>query len=439
MMKQWKRAICAILALVLSAASFNCGLALVTKATGTGDKTPGAVVTGIEGINLMDNAGFENNTASLQNWGYPSVVTVNTNTDYTHSGTVSAKVSAGQTGEAYAYCNTTVDYNRNAAFTAGMWVYLSEPTDAQKVTLFLERPDSLDGTVTAKPQEISGWQRVDILGEPTQNTSRQAIKFVVAPGNQGDIYFDDAFVYCADTQSVNLIRNGGFNTNKDTWADASWFDITTEQTYSGTGAAKLTGARNIFQATGWWPNRTSTETGSELFYSTWVKGGENAGSITLRVEVKAGNTSNYYSETLSGTMDQWQRLSVSIPCQENKVQEMLFHITTTGEGVFYVDDVLLNDIAIEQEAPDVTEPEGDKVPDTVITEETGENLMKNPGFEESAAALNQWSQEGASVNTDAAFTHSGAISGKVPGGNTRVIYPRILTWKGCRSIGTMLP
>ena len=314
----------------------------------TEDKTAGTVANGITGINLMDNAGFENSTADLPGWGKSDTVSVNTDTAYTHSGAVSAKVAAGHTGEAYAYCNTTATYDWDAAFTAGMWVYLENADDAFYVTVYLERPGSTGGTVTAKPEAKTGWQRVTVQGTATEGTTRQAIKFVVREGNTGDIYFDDSFLYCDAAESINLIRNCGFDSSKNTWEDDTAFEIATDVYRSGTGSAKLIGARNIYQASGWWPNKSSIDSGDALYYSAWVKGGENAGTITLRAEVKCGPTKNYDSETLSGAADGWQLLTVRIPYPDLTVSEILFHITTTGEGTFYVDDVKVN--AVEQKA-----------------------------------------------------------------------------------------
>ena len=310
----------------------------------TENKTAGAVVTGMAGINLMDNAGFENSRSNLDNWGFNEAVSVNTNTVYTHSGAVSAKVAAGHTGAAYAFCNTTATYNLNGAFTAGMWVYLANAEDARFVTIFLERPDSVDGTVTARPEEKAGWQMVTVEGAATSGTVRQAIKFEVQEGHTGDVYFDDAFVYCQDAESINIIRNGSFESNKDTWgADAAGFQIVSDVSRSG-AAAKLTGENNIFQASGWWPNKSSVNSGDTLYYSAWVKGGENAGSIVLRAEVKCGGTVDYYSQTVSGETNGWKLLTVAIPYTDVDITEILFHITTSGEGVFYVDDVKANSI-----------------------------------------------------------------------------------------------
>ena len=310
----------------------------------TEDKSQGTIVTGNKGINLMDNAGFENDTKSFPGWGYNSQVKPNTDIEFTHSGIASAKVAAGHRGEAYAYCNLTAEYNWDAAFTAGIWVYLSRAEDARYVTLYLERPESVGGTLTVQPQAIQGWQKLTIQGDATQGAVRQAIKFVVREGNRGDIYFDDAFLFCKDHESVNLIRNSGFDSNKNTWEDDLKFEISTDVVHSGNGAAKLTGEKNIYQASGWWPNKSSANSGESLYYSAWVKGGKNAGTITLRAEVKCGPILNYYSKTIRGETEDWQLLTVEIPYTGLNINEILFHITTTGSGVFYADDVTVNSV-----------------------------------------------------------------------------------------------
>lgn len=310
----------------------------------TEDKSQGTTVPGSKGINLMDNPGFEQDKQWFPCWGHSASVTPNTNANFTHSGAVSAKVAAGHKGEAYAYCNTSATYNLDAAFSTGMWVYLAKAEDARYVTLYLERPGSAGGTVTAKPEGKTGWQKVTIEGTETQGTARQAIKFVVEEGNSGDIYFDDAFLYCRDAESVNLIRNSSFDRDKNTWEDDTVFEILPDVAHSGKGSAKLTGEKNIYQASGWHPNRTSVDSGETLYYSAWVKGGENAGSITLRAEVKCGPTINYYSGNVTGQTDGWKLLTVEIPYPDLTVNEILFHITTTGSGVFYADDVAVNSV-----------------------------------------------------------------------------------------------
>lgn len=310
----------------------------------TEDKSQGTTVPGSKGVNLMDNAGFEQDKQWFPCWGHSASVTPNTNADFTHSGAVSAKVAAGHKGEAYAYCNTSATYNLDAAFSTGMWVYLTNAGDARYVTLYLERPNSEGGTVTAQPEEKTGWQKVTVEGTATQGTARQAIKFVVEEGNSGDIYFDDAFLYCRDGESINLIRNSGFDRDKNTWEDDTVFEISSDVVHSGTGSAKLTGEKNIYQASGWYPNRTSVDSGETLYYSAWVKGGQNAGNITLRAEVKCGPTINYYSQTVSGETEDWKLLTVEIPYPDLTVNEILFHITTTGKGVFYADDVTVNSV-----------------------------------------------------------------------------------------------
>lgn len=370
----------------------------------------GVVVTGITGINLVDNAGFEE---SLAIWGSNSV-SANTDTSYTHSGASSAKVAAGQAGEAYAYSIPSATYNRNGALKAGMWVYLTDADDASRVTIVMER-NSDGGTITAKPEARAGWQRVEIDAPETTGADHHAIKFVVSAGNVADIYFDDAFIYCMDAESINIVRNGGFESNKDAWADAAGFEIVSDVSRSG-AAAKLTGEVNIFQASGWWPNKSSADTGDALYYSAWVKGGENAGAITLRAEVKSSQTQNYISSTVTGATDDWQLLVVKIPYPNEPITELLLHISATGEGVFYVDDVTVN--AVEVTTESLESPE-DKTAGVVVVGFTGINLMDNPGFENSQTNLDNWGfNEAVSVNTDTVYTHSGAVSAKVSAGHT---------------------
>ena len=387
----------------------------MTPDTSSEDKTAGIVDTGISGINLVDNAGFENSTAELSVWGY-NAVSINTDTAYTHSGAVSVKAATGQTGEAYAYSIPSAVYNRNAALTAGMWVYLTDADDASHVTLFMER-NSEGGTVTAKPEAKAGWQRVELQAGETSGADHHAIKFVVSAGNTGDIYFDDAYVYCADAESINLIRNGGFESNKDAWADTTGFDIVSDTYRSGAAGAKLTGELNIYQASGWWPNKSSVDSGDTLYYSAWVKGGESAGTITLRAEVKYTETENYYSATVSGATEDWKLLTVAIPYPNAAVNEMLFHISTTGEGVFYVDDVAVNAVKLTLESTE------DRTAGSVVTGITGINLMDNAGFENSTAELSNWGyNEAVSVNSNKAYTHSGAVSAKVAAGHAGAAY-----------------
>ena len=321
-------------------------LCMVTEVSSE-SKNPGVVATGIAGINLVDNAGYENSAGELQNWGYNGAA-VNTDTARTHSGANSAKVAAGQPGEAFAYVIPSATYNHDSAISAGMWVYLTDADDASHVTIIMER-NSEGGTVSVKPQAKAGWQMVRIDAPATSGANHHALKFVVSAGNQNDIYFDDAFLYCHDAESINIMRNGSFENNKDAWADADGFQIAAGMGCSS-AAAQLTGELNIFQASGWWPNKSSVDSGKTLYYSAWVKGGENAGTITLRAEVKGETTENYYSETVTGQTDDWQLLSVEIPYPNTNINEILFHITTTGAGVFYADDVVVNAVELAPKA-----------------------------------------------------------------------------------------
>ena len=415
-MKNWKSVLRTAAAALLSLSIIITGIGIPAKAeepTSDENRTAGAVVTGLKGINLMDNPGFEN---GYENWGRnEALVTENTDTAFTHSGAKSYKVTAGVEGEAYAYCVDTATYNRNAAFTAGMWVYLTDPADADKVTIHLERHNAAAATVQAHPAAQSGWQRVSVDGEATTGTTAHAIKFTVSGGTVGDIYFDDAYLYCADAESINLIRNDGFESNKDAWGGD--FEVTAEEAYAGNSSAKITGEKDLFQASGWWPNKASVNTGETLYFSAWVKSGENAGTLKLRAEVKADGLAddNLWTEAeINDTKGEWQQLVLTIPAPAARVSEILFHVNTWGEGVFYVDGVRVN--AVDPNAKEVPPAsEESRSAGTVVTGLKGINLMDNPGFEN---GYENWGRNESLVteNTDTAFTHSGAKSYKVTAG-----------------------
>lgn len=55
---------------------------------------------------------------------------------------------------------------------------------------------------------------------------------------------------------------------------------------------------------------------------------------------------------VSGTTEDWKLLTVAVPCEGVQVQELLVHITATGTGVFYADDLKLNAVKPQEELDD---------------------------------------------------------------------------------------
>lgn len=55
---------------------------------------------------------------------------------------------------------------------------------------------------------------------------------------------------------------------------------------------------------------------------------------------------------VSGTTEDWKLLTVAVPCEGVQLQELLVHITATGTGVFYADDLKLNAVKPQEELDD---------------------------------------------------------------------------------------
>lgn len=305
------------------------------------DPLPTESIVEAKGFNLLENPGMEKDASG---WGRnETLVTINTEVGFTHSGEKSFMVAAGADKEAFAYTITpeNLTYNRQASFTAGMWVYLSMEEDADKVTIHLERPDSPLGTITAHPRPQRGWQKVSVDGDASSKVLRHAVKFTVSPGNKGAIYFDDAYFYCSDLTGFSLIRNPRFEKGKEAWGGE--FEVTTVEKHDGSNSALLRGPRDIFQASGWWLNREIIQTDKDLYLSAWVKSGGNSGSCKLRAEIKKAGVpdQNIESDTVAATQTSWQEITVKIPANIPR-DEILFHCTTEGTAsLFYVDTVTL--------------------------------------------------------------------------------------------------
>lgn len=410
-MKRWKKMMTVLVAFSLCLTSIDIGFPITSHANDTAS-VKGYVNTEERGINLVNNAGFEyGDDSSAEAWGKNDGVVVNQNAASSHSGTRCLKVSAGQTQTAYAFSGLNAAYNLNAKVKAGMWVYLSEASDAEKTLIVLERKENA-GNILVRPEAKTGWQKVAFDGEAVSGCTEHVIKFEVQPQNAGDIYFDDAFVYSADTESINILRNPGFENDWDAFAQSNSNNgsITTEVSYDGSKALKITGVNDVFQASGWWPNKQSINAGEKLYFSVWVKGNSADGELRLRAEVKSGSpetVQNIISEkSVTGTTD-WTLLYVEIPRPDVYVNEMLFHIETLKEGTFYVDKGMLS--AVNPEPPSVSTE--DKTQGNVVTNESSENAVKNPGIEQITNGFpKDIKLEGIQVNSDTDRTHSGAFS-----------------------------
>ena len=377
----------------------------------------GRVITGENGINLVNNGGFEHGDTEVEAWG-KNDVEINSASDFIHSGAKSLKVAAGRTATAYAFSGLNATYNLNAAVHAGMWVYLSEAADAEKTLIVLERKGEGDNNLLIRPQAQVGWQKVVLTGGAIEGCTEHVIKFEVSADNAGDIYFDDAFVYSEDAEGINLIRNDGFENGMDAYGQGGdgTSQIVSDEKHGGNQSLAITGAKDVYQASGWWPNKQSANTGETLYYSAWVKSVEAAGSLSLRAEVKYGSPEqvvNCRSEaSVTGTSD-WTQLYVAIPYPSDYIHEILFHVETTdGSGSFYVDDLKVS--AVDPAAGEVV-----KTPGEVNTGETGYNLLNNPGLERlrdgGSEPFQDWGSAGI-FNAETADTRTGTGAVYSPNG-----------------------
>ncbi len=153
-----------------------------------------------------------------------------------------------------------------------MWVYLEDASDADRALIVLERKIGTGDTGaynrTARPQAQTGWQRVELAGEAmSELCTEQVIKFEVAAGNAGAVYFDDAFVYTEAPESINWLRNPAFEDGNNAWSSYS----TVDGGRSGR-AVRLEAGSETLQASGWWGAGRPTYAGEQaMTLSVWAK------------------------------------------------------------------------------------------------------------------------------------------------------------------------
>ena len=380
--------------------------------TGNVNTTPGAVVTEAPGVNLVNNPGFEA-ANTLDAWGQ-NLVSEQTQPEFAHSGAKCVVVNAGLGQVAYAFSGLNASYDRSAAVTAGMWVNLADPADAEKVTIVLERKTA-DNTgafnLTAKPAAQTGWQKVEFTGAAMDAAcTEQVIKFEVQSGNTGDIYFDDAYVCTENQESIQWLRNAGFEEGQNAWSA----NLTVDGGRSGK-AFSLPDGTDLYQASGWWGVSAPAYNGSEAMqFSVWAKSDTAGAKLTLRAELKEGKGD--ISQEFALTTD-WKQYVLDVPAAEG-VTEALFHLTATG-GAVLVDDA---SFTLPQAPVEPEPPEGEsKEPGVVVTGAPGLNLVNNPGFEV-ANTLDTWGQNLVSEQTQPDLTHSGAKCAVVNPGQPQTAY-----------------
>lgn len=379
------------------------GRARLFRAASSGlDHAAGTVDTGLAGVNLVNNPGFEFSENTFEAWGANLVQEV-TDAALAHSGAKAVRVDAGQAGTAYAFSGLNAAFDRAAPVKAGMWVYLEDASDADRALIVLERKIGTGDTGaynrTARPQAQTGWQRVELAGEAmSELCTEQVIKFEVAAGNAGAVYFDDAFVYTEAPESINWLRNPAFEDGNNAWSSYS----TVDGGRSGR-AVRLEAGSETLQASGWWGAGRPTYAGEQaMTLSVWAKSESGAGRLQLRAELLGKQ--DYSQEFDLPAGDVWRQYTLAVP-QAEGVSEALLHIKAV-QGTLLVDDARFG-------LPEAAEEGEDKTPGTVVTGQPGANAVQNPGFEQDGDG---WGiVNGASVVTDPGKTHSGAKCVEITG------------------------
>ncbi len=377
------------------------------------NSTPGAVVTEAPGVNLVNNPGFEASN-TLESWGAERV-SEQTVPTLAHSGAKCVAVNAGLNQVAFAFSGLNATYDRAAAVTAGMWVNLTAAADASKVTIVLERKtDENNGAynLTKQPEAKTGWQKVEFTGAAMGVAcTEQVIKFEVQSGNEGAVYFDDAYVCTENKESIQWLRNAGFE------EDSGWSSGATTVQGGGRNSSRafqLSNGVNIFQSTAWWGSGAPAYDGTKAMqFSVWAKSDDAGATLTLKAEVKntADATVQMENKTFS-LSGEWQQYVLDVPSVGDVAnwKETLFHISAAG-GAVLVDDAALTLPQTPVEPPFVPEGDSDTKTPGFVTVETG-NVLQNPGFEN---GFDNWgctpaSEQNKQINTNTDYTYSGSGS-----------------------------
>lgn len=339
------------------------------------DKTEVAVVTDQPEDNLTPNPGFElenEGKGHEMGWGVVNGATINTDTDYAHSGAYSVVCEDDPLGSS-VFSVLPNSQDANAATTVSAWVYLEYPADADKVSLRLKRIDAEGADVVVYTAEDftaanakAGWQMITLeVPERTQADSAQLVIVVdVAAGAKGRVFLDDFYVETvkkAPAYPDGFLTNPGLDrvnegaTEVNNWGLMPGWDkvpgaVCSDVVHTAGGHSvkidQVGEQRELIQSANWIdPNTTKeVDTSKPLLLTVWVKYEDITGDgIWLRSERKTGNTAvTAQSRHLTGSSNGWEKLELYIAPNDGDFDEYILGLAVApGSGTVWVDDFYL--------------------------------------------------------------------------------------------------
>ncbi len=204
-------------------------------------------------------------------------------------------------------------------------------------------------------QPIFNWSSIDnYLSEHAVNGKKVGIAIVTAEGRSGMGYLPTP-PYVRNNPAVNYdgvttdqIRNGGFESNFDSWTTSGPAAITSNPVVSGSKAAQLGGA---VSSTATLSQRTFRIPGglrnAEISYWWRLETSEASGSTAdiMQVELLENGVVFRTVQVVNSaaTRNSWQKLVLNITTDENKWAELRFTVinNASAPSTFYVDEVSL--------------------------------------------------------------------------------------------------
>ncbi len=307
--------------------------------TGTGS-------TGSTATDLVANGGFESGT---DNWKWGSGNGYLTASTDAHSGEASIKHKALTSSGQSTTQKVAVEAGKTYKFSA--WVKVLSGTGGflwvydKDVTLYHNKFTTVD--------ECNGnWVELSSEFVPAAGITEVTIEFGTHSNQSAEYLIDDISIVEVvedvpeNTEPVNLLINGDFESGVENWKANSGFTAVTDDKYSGEGAAQYVDSSAT--AAGYTNQKVTVEAGKTYKLTAWVKVVSGTGGYIGIYGISNAVAASFAAE------EGWKQYTTTVTIPEGATQAEIEIGAHKSQVVTYlIDDVVFAEVV--ENTPDPTE------------------------------------------------------------------------------------